>query len=114
MRRKKSAVSDEKKNKLGRKIFLFVLIVEILFLSSWTVRILRQAESSRQEVREAQAQLRSVKEKNAEIKETEKKLTQKFYREKLAREKLSLAGEGEIIYKILPSSSEKKSYLSSP
>ncbi len=114
MKQKKSAVSDKEKNRVGRKIFLFVLIVDILFLSFWTVRILRQAESSRQEVREAQAQLRRVKEKNAEIKETEKKLTQKFYREKLAREKLSLAGKGEIIYKILPPSPQKKSYLSSP
>ena len=85
---------------LKNAIFLFVLavVVFLLYLPSYT-----QLQDLRQKNKDYVAQIKQLKEKNAELKSEKKRLEQDpVYLEKVAREKMGLIKEGEVVFKIVP------------
>ena len=85
---------------LKNAIWLFVIttFIFIYFLPSYT-----KMQDLKQKNLEYQQQIRELQGKNAKL-EKEKRLleTDPAYLEKVAREKMGLIKEGEVVYKIVP------------
>ena len=84
------------KNALG--LFFLTIIVLIIFLPSYT-----KMQDLKQKNLDYKRQLEQLQQKSAELKE-EKRLLENdpVYLEKIAREKMGLIREGEVVYKITP------------
>jgi len=84
------------KNALG--LFFLTIIVLIIFLPSYT-----KMQDLKQKNLDYKRQLEQLQQKSAELKE-EKRLLENdpVYLEKVAREKMGLIREGEVVYKITP------------
>lgn len=85
---------------LKNAIFLFLLsvVVFVLYLPSYT-----QLQDIRQKNQDFALQIKLLKEKNAELQREKKRLEEDpVYLEKVAREKMGLIKEGEVVYKIVP------------
>jgi len=91
----------KKRNKTNR-LFLFLLIAGSLFLSLWGAKSYYSIHQARKSLKKTEEKLTQMELENRELKEQIDNLANPFYLEKLAREKLGLAKEGEVIYKILP------------
>ncbi len=92
---------------MRKKIFLILVIVESLFLLFWGIKSYYVVNLSQKEIRKVEEKLDQLKSENQRLKEQMNSLEDPFYLEKMAREKLGLAREGEIVYKILPAPAEK-------
>ena len=79
-------------------IFIATVIVFIVFLPSYT-----RLQDLEQKNRDYQSQVVSLKEKNEKLRR-EKELLDKdpVYLEKVAREKMGLVRDGEVVYRITP------------
>ncbi len=89
---------------LKNAFFLFVgaIIVFALFLPSYT-----ELQDLKQKNREYDLQIQELKEQNEDLVEEKRRLEEDpAYLEKVAREKMGLIKEGEVIYKILPANQE--------
>ena len=89
---------------LKNAFFLFVgtIIVFVLFLPSYT-----ELQDLKQKNRDYDLQIRQLKEQNGNLVEEKRRLEEDpAYLEKVAREKMGLIKEGEVIYKILPANQE--------
>ena len=91
----------KKRNKTNR-LFLFLLIAGSLFLSIWGVKSYYSIYQARKSLEKTEKKLAQMELENMELKDQINNLENSFYLEKLAREKLGLAKEGEVVYKILP------------
>jgi len=91
----------KKKNK-AKIFFLILLIVESFFLLFWGIKSYYVIDKAQKELEKIEAKLTQLKLENKELKQQVNNLTDSFYLEKMAREKLGLAKKGEIVYKILP------------
>ncbi|MCK5581623.1 MAG: septum formation initiator family protein [Candidatus Omnitrophica bacterium] len=83
-------------------IFVFSLFVFIVFLPSYS-----KMQDLKENNREYAEQIAVLKQKNDELVEENRRLEEDpFYLEKVAREKMGLIKEGEVVYKITPVSQE--------
>ena len=84
------------KNALG--LFILTIIVLIIFLPSYT-----KMQDLKQKNLDYKRQIEQLQQKSAELRE-EKRLLENdpVYLEKVAREKMGLIREGEVVYKITP------------
>lgn len=92
---------------MRKKLFLILVIIESLFLLFWGIKSYYTINLSQKEIRKVEEKLNQLKLENQRLKEQMNSLEDPFYLEKMAREKLGLAKEGEIVYKILPAPAEK-------
>jgi len=92
---------------MRKKLFLILVIIESLFLLFWGIKSYYTINLSQKEIRKVEEKLEQLKLENQKLKEQINSLEDPFYLEKMAREKLGLAKEGEIVYKILPVPAEK-------
>ncbi len=92
---------------MRKKLFLILVIIESLFLLFWGIKSYYTINLSQKEIRKVEKKLEQLKLENQRLKEQINSLEDPFYLEKMAREKLGLAKEGEIVYKILPVPAEK-------
>lgn len=77
-------------------LFIFTLFVFVYFLPSYT-----KMQDLRQKNQEYAEQIKQLQEKNQQLEEERVRLeTDPEYLEKVAREKMGLIREGEVIYKI--------------
>ena len=77
-------------------LFTIAFIILIIFLPGYT-----KLQNLRQKNRELEAKIEELKQENLALKEKEQLLkTDPFYLEKVAREKMGVAREGEVIYRI--------------
>ena len=84
------------KNALG--LFVFAIIVLLMFLPSYT-----KLQDLKQKNSEYRRQIEQLTKKNAELVEERHRLEDDpVYLEKVAREKMGLIREGEVMYKIVP------------
>ncbi len=90
-----------KKKKKGWKLFLILLLLEILFLSGWVIKARLDIKQVQDKTRLIREDIRKLQEENQKLDQIKKNLTDPFYIEKEAREKLGLARKGEIVYKIV-------------
>jgi len=90
---------------MRKKLFLILVIIESLFLLFWGIKSYYTINLSQKEIRKVEEKLEQLKLENQRLKEQINSLEDPFYLEKMAREKLGLAKEGEIVYKILPAPS---------
>ena len=89
---------------LKNAFFLFIgtIVVFALFLPSYT-----ELQDLKQTNQDYDRQIRELKRQNKMLVEERRRLTEDpSYLEKVAREKMGLIKEGEVIYKILPSNQE--------
>ena len=84
------------KNALG--LFIFSIVVLVVFLPSYT-----RMQDLKQKNSDYKKQIEQLTKKNAELKEEKRRLEQDpIYLEKVAREKMGLVKDGEVVYKIMP------------
>ena len=88
--------------KRTNKIFLFLLIAEILFLFGFGLKVKWDIDRLDSKIIEEKDKIKQIETENERLREIEKNLDNPFFIEKLAREKLGLAKKGEVIYKIVP------------
>jgi len=98
-------IAMKKKNK-ANKLFLILLIAESLFLSIWGIKSYHSIHQAQKNLKKTEEKLTQMELENRELKDQIDNLTNSFYLEKLAREKLGLAKKGEVVYKILPAEKE--------
>ncbi|MCD6231517.1 septum formation initiator family protein [Candidatus Aerophobetes bacterium] len=84
------------------KFFLIFIIGSFIFLLFWGIKSYLKVNQAKNRVKKLEEKLEELRIENETLKKEEENLKNPFYIEKLAREKLGLAKEGEIIYKILP------------
>ena len=90
-----------------KKLFLILVFIESSFLLFWGAKSYYQVRQAQNQVRKVQEELNQLKLENKILMEQVENIKDPFYLEKMAREKLGLAKEGEIIYKILPPKPKK-------
>ena len=79
-------------------LFILTIIVLIIFLPSYT-----KMQDLKQKNLDYKRQIEQLQQKSAELKEEKRLLeTDPVYLEKVAREKMGLIREGEVVYKITP------------
>ena len=85
-------------------LFILTIIVLIIFLPSYT-----KMQDLKQKNLDYKRQIEQLQQKSAELKE-EKRLLESdpVYLEKVAREKMGLIREGEVVYKITPATVNKE------
>ena len=85
-------------------LFILTIVVLIIFLPSYT-----KMQDLKQKNLDYKKQIEQLQQKSAELKE-EKRLLESdpVYLEKVAREKMGLIREGEVVYKITPVSVNKE------
>ena len=84
------------KSALG--LFILTIIVLIIFLPSYT-----KMQDLKQKNLDYKRQIEQLQQKSAELREEKRLLeTDPVYLEKVAREKMGLIREGEVVYKITP------------
>ena len=84
------------KNAIG--LFILTIVVLILFLPSYT-----RMQDLKQKNSDYRKQIEQLQQKSAELKEEKRRLEDDpVYLEKVAREKMGLIREGEVVYKITP------------
>lgn len=84
------------KSALG--LFLFCIIVLVIFLPSYT-----KMQDLKQKEHDSKKQIQQLSKKNRQLKLEKKMLeTDPIYLEKVAREKMGLIREGEVVYQITP------------
>lgn len=85
-------------------LFILMIIVLIIFLPSYT-----KMQDLKQKNLDYKRQIEQLQQKAAELRE-EKRLLENdpVYLEKVAREKMGLVREGEVVYKITPVSVNKE------
>ncbi|OGX31500.1 MAG: hypothetical protein A2787_06820 [Omnitrophica WOR_2 bacterium RIFCSPHIGHO2_01_FULL_48_9] len=90
------------KNAIG--LFVITLVVFIYFLPSYT-----KMQDLKQKNRDYGQQIMALKRQNEQLLEEKRLLeTDPAYLEKVAREKMGLIREGEVVYKITPMNKEVK------
>ena len=90
-----------------KKLFLILVLIESSFLLFWGAKSYYQVRQAQNQVRRVQEELNQLKLENKTLMEQVENIKDPFYLEKMAREKLGLAKEGEIIYKILTPKEKK-------
>lgn len=88
--------------KRTNKVFLFLLIAEILFLFGFGLKVKWDIDRLDSKIIEEKDKIKQIETENERLREIEKNPDNPFFIEKLAREKLGLAKKGEVIYKIVP------------
>ena len=84
------------KNAVG--LFILTIVVFILFLPSYT-----KMQDLKQKNIDYRRQIEQLQQKSAELKEEKRRLeSDPVYLEKVAREKMGLIREGEVVYKVTP------------
>ena len=79
-------------------LFILTIIVLIIFLPSYT-----KMQDLKQKNLDYKRQIEQLQQKSAELREEKRLLeTDPVYLEKVAREKMGLIREGEVVYKIIP------------
>ena len=90
------------KNALG--LFIFAVIVLIVFLPSYT-----KWQDLRQKNLDYANQIQQLTEDSVRLREEKRKLEEDpVYLEKVAREKMGLVKDGEVVYKITPVNKQEK------
>ena len=84
------------KNAIG--LFFLTIFVFIVFLPSYT-----KMQDLKQKNTDYRRQIEQLRQKSVELKEEKRRLEKDpVYLEKVAREKMGLIREGEVVYKITP------------
>ena len=79
-------------------LFLFSFVALVVFLPGYS-----KLQELKQKNKELQAKIEEIKEENVNLKEERERLDNDIvYLERVAREKMGLAREGEIIYRMVP------------
>ncbi|HOY10121.1 MAG TPA: septum formation initiator family protein [Candidatus Omnitrophota bacterium] len=89
---------------LKNAFFLFIgtIIIFVLFLPSYT-----ELQDLKQKNWDYDREIQRLKDQNRKLVEEKRRLEEDpLYLEKVAREKMGLIKEGEVIYKILPANQE--------
>lgn len=94
-------VAYRRKNQNRFSMFLVTLVVVMIMVvvAVKSVDLLEKIDSRTEEVRQLDSQLEAEKERSKLIEEFGKMVQTKGYIEKIAREKLGLVYEGEIMFK---------------
>lgn len=88
--------------KKGKKIFIFLIVVEIGFLSGWWLKAKWDISKMDRKVEKTREEIQKIEKENERLQNMKRKIDDPFFMEKLAREKLGLAKKGEVVYKIVP------------
>ena len=84
-------------------LFIVAIIILIVFLPSYT-----RMQDLRQKNFDYTQEIRQLKEENARLSEEKRRLEEDpVYLERVAREKMGLVREGEVVYKIVPMNKEE-------
>lgn len=79
-------------------LFVFCVIVLAVFIPSYT-----QVQDKKQKIREYNARIKELRNNNIKLAEERRLLVNDpHYLEKVAREKMGLVKEGEVIYRLTP------------
>ncbi len=79
-------------------LFAFCVIVLAVFLPSYT-----QVQDKKQKIKEYNARIKELRDNNIKLTEERRLLVNDpHYLEKVAREKMGLVKEGEVIYRLTP------------
>ena len=85
-------------------LFVSAIIVLLVFLPSYT-----RMQDLRQKNTEYGHQVRDLVRKNGQLREEKRRLKEDpVYLEKIAREKMGLIREGEVVYKLVPVNQNKE------
>ncbi len=83
-------------------LFSLAFIILVIFLPSYTrLQDLREKNASYKK------QMEALKKENKELVEERKRLKDPVYLEKIAREKMGLIKEGEVVYQLVPEEEKK-------
>ncbi|MBE0479309.1 septum formation initiator family protein [Candidatus Aerophobetes bacterium] len=87
----------------SNKVFIFLLIAGIFFLSGWWLKLRMDIADLDNRLEDVRVEIQHMEEENKQLQNImEEKINDPFFREKLAREKLGLAKKGETVYRIVP------------
>jgi cell division protein FtsB len=84
-------------------LFILAFVALIVFLPSYT-----KMQDLKQKNEDYQNQIQNLTKKNVELTEEKRRLTEDpDYLEKVAREKMGLIKEGEVVYQIVPAGQQR-------
>lgn len=86
----------------SRRAFLILIFMEIVILLFLAIRARKDIVRVDAQLEKVHQEILKIEEENERLKKMENKLSDPFFREKLAREKLGLARKGEIVYLLVP------------
>lgn len=99
MVKRKVVFRKKRQNRLGMFLVLMVVLMLLVVVSFKSVELKQKQESYAARERVLQEQIDAEKARTEEIEEYRKYTQTKKYVEEVAKEKLGLVNEGEIIYK---------------
>lgn len=99
MVKRKVVFRKKRQNRLGMFLVLMVVLMLLVVVSFKSVGLRRKQETYAARERVLQEQIDAEKARTEEIEEYRKYTQTKKYVEEVAKEKLGLVNEGEIIYK---------------
>lgn len=99
MVKRKVVFRKKRQNRLGMFLVLMVVLMLLVVVSFKSVELRRKQETYAARERVLQEQIDAEKARTEEIEEYRKYTQTKKYVEEVAKEKLGLVNEGEIIYK---------------
>lgn len=96
---KKAAYKKKRQNRFGMFLVSIAVLMILVVVAYSSVGLREKKETYRQKELALQEQIEAEKERAAEIEEYEKYTQTKKYIEEVARDKLGLVYEGEILFK---------------
>lgn len=99
MVKRKVVFRKKRQNRLGMFLVLMVVVMLLVVVSLKSVELRQKQESYAARERVLQEQIDAEKARTGEIEEYRKYTQTKRYVEEVAKDKLGLVNEGEIIYK---------------
>ena len=99
MGKRREVLRKKRQNRLGMFLVLMVVLMLLVVVSVKSVELRQKLEAYQAEEKALQEQIDAENARTQEIEEYRKYTQTKKYVEEVAKEKLGLVNEGEIIYK---------------
>lgn len=99
MIKRKVVFRRKRQNRLGMFLVMLVVLMLLVVVSINSIGLRKKRESYRERENALQEQIDAEEERSEQIEEYRKYTQTKKYVEEVAKEKLGLVNEGEIIYK---------------
>lgn len=96
---KRAAYRRKKQNRFGMFLASIVVIMLLIVVAVDSVELTAKRDAYRQKEQELEAQILAEEERTKEIEEYEKYTQTMKYKEEVARDRLGLVYEGEILFK---------------
>lgn len=99
MNYRKRQQRKKQKNRIGKICVSFSVVVLVLILSVQSVNLYHKNQTYKAQLEEKQAQLKEEQERTKELKEKEAYVGSKEYIEDVAKSKLGMSYDNEIVFK---------------